>query len=406
MYSMTSCSSSPSPNSPEPDVFIAGGGPAGLACAIAAAQQGLTVEVADGMAPPIDKACGEGLMPDTIQALVRLGIDPGSSESFPFRGIRFLDAKRSKDPVGHSTVSVEATFPRGQGLGIRRLLLHQLLIDRAVALGVRFSWKTVVQGIEAAPGVARPKVKTNRGALHPRFIIGADGHQSQIRTWASLDRACTSARRIGLRQHFAIAPWTNHVEVYWSDHGQAYVTPTSSREVCVAFVTSRKFKGVAEALSHFPGLQEHLRSAVATDKPRGAITVSCRLHRVTSGNVALVGDASGSVDAVTGEGLGLCFRQALALAEALMVGNLAPYEQAHQAIQRLPRFMARAMLLLDRSSSLRHHTLGFLQRYPGIFQRLLEVHVGEPPFSFSRQPVSPAPEHAWPMIEQPIEHDL
>src|SRR5580693_6699524 len=75
---------------PEPDVFIAGGGPAGLACAIAAAQRGLTVEVADGMSPPIDKACGEGLMPDTIAALADLGIDLNSTESAPFRGIRFL----------------------------------------------------------------------------------------------------------------------------------------------------------------------------------------------------------------------------------------------------------------------------------------------------------------------------
>jgi flavin-dependent dehydrogenase len=172
------------------------------------------------------------------------------------------------------------------------------------------------------------------------------------------------------------------------------------------FVASRKFEGAREALSHFPRLEQHLRSAVATDQPRGAITISRRLHRVTTGNVALLGDASGSVDAVTGEGLGLCFRQALALAEALKAGNLAPYQQAHQAIQRLPRFMARAMLLLDRSPSLRHHTLGLLQRYPGIFQRLLEIHVGEPLLSFSRRTVSSAQEYAWPLIEQPIDQDL
>src|SRR5579862_3701 len=95
-----------------PDVFIAGGGPAGLACAIAATQQGLTVEVADGMTPPIDKACGEGLMPDTIEALAQLGIDPTSAESAPFRGIRFLDAD--------TKVSAQAAFPAASGRGIRR----------------------------------------------------------------------------------------------------------------------------------------------------------------------------------------------------------------------------------------------------------------------------------------------
>ena len=46
------------------DIFVIGGGPAGLATAIAARQRGFDVVVADGAQPPIDKPCGEGLMPD------------------------------------------------------------------------------------------------------------------------------------------------------------------------------------------------------------------------------------------------------------------------------------------------------------------------------------------------------
>lgn len=53
----------------EIDVFVVGGGPAGLAAAIAARLKGFTVAVADGAHPPIDKACGEGLMPDSFGAL-------------------------------------------------------------------------------------------------------------------------------------------------------------------------------------------------------------------------------------------------------------------------------------------------------------------------------------------------
>ena len=56
------------------DVFVIGGGPAGLAAAIAARQQGFRVIVADGAQMPIDKPCGEGLMPDGVAALQELGI--------------------------------------------------------------------------------------------------------------------------------------------------------------------------------------------------------------------------------------------------------------------------------------------------------------------------------------------
>jgi flavin-dependent dehydrogenase len=49
------------------DVFVIGGGPAGLAAAIAARQQGFRVAVADSAQMPIDKR-GEGLMPDGLTA--------------------------------------------------------------------------------------------------------------------------------------------------------------------------------------------------------------------------------------------------------------------------------------------------------------------------------------------------
>ncbi len=370
-------SSSPlhSTETSEPDLYIVGGGPAGLACAIAAAQRGFIVEVADGMTPPIDKACGEGLMPDTLEALTSLGVDLSGVESFPFLGIRFLAAEAGRS--GAAPVSTEASFPIGHGVGMHRLLLHQRLIDRATALDVRLSWQTAVQGIEQAKGDTPLVVRTNRHTVRPRFIVGADGHQSRVRTWAGLDRGSASARRIGLRQHFAIEPWADRVEVYWSDHGQAYVTPISPHEICIAFVASRKFEHAAQALSHFPQLAHRLRLALPTDQPRGSITLSRKLHRVTHGNIALIGDASGSVDAVTGEGLSLCFRQAIALGEALEAGDLAQYQRAHRALLRLPYLMARNMILLDQSPVLRRVTLKLLQSQPWIFQRLLQIHVGQ-----------------------------
>ena len=57
----------------------------------------MRVIVADGMQPPIDKACGEGLMPDGLAALERLGIQMPLEQARPFRGIRFLSKARSAD---------------------------------------------------------------------------------------------------------------------------------------------------------------------------------------------------------------------------------------------------------------------------------------------------------------------
>jgi menaquinone-9 beta-reductase len=102
-----------------------------------------------------------------------------------------------------------------------------------------------------------------------------------------------------------------------------------------------------------------------------------RLRHVVSGNIALIGDASGSVDAITGEGLALCFRQALELAHALRAEDLALYERAHTRLHRLPHFMSRTMLLMDRSPALMTRALTTLHRNPDLFSHLLQVHIGK-----------------------------
>jgi len=360
------------------DVSIVGGGPAGLAAAIALTLKGFSVQVVDGMTPPIDKACGEGLMPDTLAALEELGVLLGAEDGFRLRGIRFFHGDEGT-PMGESTV--EAAFAGGAGRGVRRLLLHRRLLERAAGLGVRFHWRTVAHGLVECPG--HVLLTTNQGTMRSRFLIGADGHMSRIRAWAGLDRATVSARRIGLRQHFACTPWTNSVEVYWSSHGQAYVTPVSDSEVCVAFVSRDRHASIAEALNRFPRLQTRLAAAAANGGPRGSVTFSRKLQRVTRGAIALLGDASGSVDAVTGEGLSLCFRQALALAAALarsdVANPLAVYQRAHTAMRRLPHLMAGAMLLMDRSSTLRRRAMKTFARHPELFQQMLEVHIGQAP---------------------------
>src|SRR5580698_8767881 len=168
--------------STQPDVAIVGAGPAGLACAIAAANQGLQVEIIDAMQPGIDKACGEGLLPNSLAALATLGFnlsrDLSRIETAPFRGIRFLSDQAS-------SVTAEARFPAAPGRGIRRTVLHQLLHDRAVSLGVRFHWGNSVQSIRPIPD--SHLIRTNRQTLHARYLIGADGHQSRIAKWAGLE---------------------------------------------------------------------------------------------------------------------------------------------------------------------------------------------------------------------------
>ena len=91
------------------------------------------------------------------------------------------------------------------------------------------------------------------------------------------------------------------------------------------------------------------------------------------GHVALIGDASGTVDPITGDGLLLAFRQAAALGEALTRNELSFYQRAHRKILRRPRLVADLMLLLDRWPWFRSRAFASLESSPRLFAGLLAM---------------------------------
>jgi flavin-dependent dehydrogenase len=343
------------------DVFVIGGGPAGLAAAIAARQQGLSVVVADGAKPPIDKACGEALMPDAITALERLGVAVPASDACPLRGVRFLS----------SGLSAETVFPsNASGLSIRRTTLHRIMTERAEALGADLLWQSTVSGISS------DGVQLGERSIRARWIVGADGSNSRVRRWANLEAYSRTGLRYAFRRHYRIQPWTDRMEIYWGKRVQGYATAASNEQVCVAVASRDPKLRLEEALGELRELNARLRGAETVSAERGSVTANRKLKRVSRGNVALIGDASGTVDAITGEGLGLSFSQAVVLAGCFRPGNLGAYQAAHRRLALRPLLMARLMLTLDGHSRFQQRTLRAFRRHPEVFRRLLALHVG------------------------------
>jgi flavin-dependent dehydrogenase len=349
------------------DVFIVGGGPAGLATGIALRQRGLSVMVADLARPPIDKACGEGLMPQTVAELKALGVVLGPSQGVPFLGIRFL---------GEGRVA-EGGFPEACGLGIRRTTMHQALVERAAEAGVQSLWGTRVKSINQG------EIWLDSCRVQSRWIIGADGQNSLVRKWAGLDRGHPQETRFGFRQHFRVAPWTDFVEVHWGRRCQIVVTPVRPDEICLVITSRSPQLRLKDALPEFPEITRRLEGRAAVTRNLGAISALRVIRKVCRGRFALVGDASGSVDSLTGEGLGLAFQQANALAEALANDDLARYEVAHRCINRPPEVMSRLMLAMEGRAWLRRRIFDALATEPHLLQRLLAAHAGTfSPLSF------------------------
>lgn len=316
--------------------------------------------MADGCCPPIDKACGEGLMPDGVSALDRIAVRIPAMDAHPFRGIRFVSSGQS----------AKARFPSGPALGVRRTVLHRILIEHAERAGVRFLWRSVVTGLSSEG------VFVSGRLVRSRWIIGADGTDSLVRRWAGLDLHRRKEQRFAFRRHYRVKPWSDLMELHWAKGCQLYVTPVGPEEVCVALLSRTPSLRLDDALLEFPEAAGRLRGAPHTSAERGAVSVTRRLARVCSGRVALIGDASGGVDAITGEGLCLAFKQACLLADCLVAGDLARYQAGHRSSLRRPATMARALLLLENRERLRQRVIGAFAKCPELFARLLAAHVG------------------------------
>lgn len=423
------------------EVLVVGGGPAGLAAAIAAAQAGFTVEVAEPCTGPsscsdsrlssrggsqarrqagtqagtqadtqvglrtgsqaepfpptflpIDKCCGEGLLPPALDALSALGISPFAlaRHSAPILGIHFQ----------HGSHHARAGFaPGSPGAGMRRLHLHALLVQRAQALGVTITAAPARVRLHSIQG--RPAFQVGGQSRGPLWIIGADGNQSATRDAMGLDRGRLHSQRFALRQHFSLRPAQvlEYVEVHWARGAQAYLTPIGEGAASVAIVSGRRFASMHAALAPFPALRARLGPPLPTSTPRGAVSCHRKLSSVVHGNFALIGDASGGVDAITGEGLALAFQQALRLAAAMRLGDLSLYQAAHTSLLRTPGLMSRALLAMGAHPALTAAAMAGLSTIPGLFPGLLRLHSGRPAVPSSAvgeawKPSRPAPNSA------------
>lgn len=353
------------------DLAIAGAGPAGLALAIEAARAGFSPVVFDRRVGPLDKACGEGLMPAGVRALEELGVRLEPRESAPFVGIRYLQE-------GGTTAA--ARFRGGVGLGVRRLALHRALLDLAQSHGAEVRFGCAVEGFIGL--ASEVELQTSSGTERARFLVAADGLASPLRRLAGLEGPMPAARRFGIRRHFHARPWSDHVDVHWAEGAEAYVTPAGPELVGVAFLWDEAVLGpqrFESLLARFPALGERLAGLEPASATRGAGPLERRVLARTARRFALLGDAAGYVDALSGEGISLAFASARRLA-ALLPGLVAGEEMALRqydasASRDFARYAlaTRSLLLLSRHPALRRQVIRTLAAKPRAFESLLRL---------------------------------
>ena len=368
------------------DVLVVGGGPAGMAAGISFGRAGLRTLVCERGSLPADKPCGEGVMPTGLGYLEHLGVSAylDHDHTRPFTGIHYLST---------AGVGASVRFAEGPGQGIRRTELSRAFCERA-------------QKIDALE--VRPRTPVTLGScgsngtqawvggrkVTARLIVGADGIRSEVRRWAGLQGVSPRRRRFAVQQHFRCEPWSEYVEVHWAGGAEAYVTPCGPEEVGVAVLWAAEEKKTGggqrlmeSMLTRFPRLSASLQGA----EPSAGARAIGPMHQVAqspvSDGVGLVGDASGYLDAITGEGISLALAQVQALYDSIgpwmlfhdsvpTAQELQGYSRRISGMVRQHQLITRLVLFLSRNPRLAERAIKGLGRQPELFSWLLSANMG------------------------------
>ena len=367
------------------NILIVGGGPCGLMTAIILGTAGHKVTLIEKKDWPVDKVCGEGIMPPGIKVLRKYGvldkIDKALSRKF--HGITFIDNSK-----------ISADFNDDYGIVIRRTELSRVLYEKALSVNVKLLPKTELVSLDNSDLKVTANVRNERTETpyvlgEFDYTIGCDGLRSKVRKLAGLEyKLLRNQNRIGARIHYQINPWTPNVEVHWNNGIECTVAPTS--ENCVEFIFcwnkdkikfDKNFEMHEKLLSFFPDLKEKLKNCKNLSSLEMTGNFAQQVIVPIKDKVILLGDASIFYDPITGEGLTLAFKQA-----EILANHLANFDnndvkkqflsEINYIVNNYLKITSLALFLSD-YPFFRKVVFSIVQYIPGIFQFFLAANICE-----------------------------
>jgi menaquinone-9 beta-reductase len=347
------------------NLAVIGGGPIGLYLAICLANRGNKVTLYEKGRWPVDKVCGQGIMPSGVNHLKEIGLNFNSFNSFEFNSIEYID--KDTNVVGKLG---------GKGIGIERSKLSQLLfLEAKKNPNINLHSNTKIEEINEKRN--KYIITLNNKEQDFDYIFACDGLNSFIRKKIGLEGKRSSPNRIGARVHFDVKPWTNRVQVYWDKSVEAYVTPVGNNKVEVAFLwyenaIERGPQLLDRLLDKFPNLKWKVPNHKLSNDFRGYGPFKTIGSKIKKKNVFLVGDSYKFLDGITGEGISLGIKSANIIAK-----NFSSFGFIQKAKINLIylnySLWVQSALIMSRKPALRKIILKILKKYNNAFNFILQL---------------------------------
>lgn len=358
------------------DFIIVGAGPAGLMTGILLRRLGYSVKIIERNKKQLRTICGEYLGPLGVETLKELNLFNKVSDFEKIHGMIL------HSPLG---TKVHTEFPDGHfGLSLNRTIFQTRLAEEFSRLGGELLYDSPIDEINLI--TSGYEIKTTQDILKGSFLIGADGRQSKVGKLLGFKTDMPSQKKIAL--HCFLKP-KRPLERF----GQMFIfpagdyigiNPVSSEEVNFSMVTTNEslqmgggpkdlmnfwIENSAELKSQFhPITDEEIK--VTSPLTRKAIDIQ-------KGRAVLVGDASGFIDPLTGEGMATAIRTAFILNDEIKKSAtiLEAFEQ--YGLRRKEEFKNKEILNLGFQKIIKSPTLcEVVAQTLGLSKRLRNTFIG------------------------------
>jgi len=361
------------------DVIVAGAGPAGTSAATFLARRGVSTLVLDRSGFPRDKVCGDGLTPQAIYWLDRLGCAQevlAETKACVKDCDLYMDGRR----LLTGGFAKSTPYPDFAILLDRRRFDH-ILLRNAIDAGARFEGERVVRSVEAGRGAAR--VVADAGGrpveYRCRIVIGADGVSSAVSRHVG-NTLKDGVMAVSLRTYYdGVEHEGSQIKVYFDrgffpGYGWLFVDDDGFANVGLGYAYDRSFPLVPNLRETFLAFVERdlggmLRRASQCGRISGGAAAFYRPKAIVADRVMLVGDAANQADPLNGGGIHKAMEGAWLAAEAalhaLAVGDfsartLAFYEQLWQESFETDWKTAELFLSVAKNPALREFCLFLL----------------------------------------------
>lgn len=311
------------------DIIVAGGGLAGLTCAIHLAASGCSVRVIEKDTFPHHKVCGEYVSNEVLPYLDWLGVDPFSLGAVPISRLEYSDTMGNR-------LSTDLSLG---GFGLSRYTFDKALYNRATAAGAVFCRERIT-GIEQYDNGFRLATASGK-AYSAAIIIGAFGKRSSIDKMMARDFMAERSPWMAVKAHYHGRHDDDVVGLHRFPGGYCGISRVENDTVNLCYLVHqdsfRRYKDLdthrEQVLGSNKVLRTFLRDAVCLfDRPLTISQVSFSRKAAVEDGILMCGDSAGLINPLCGNGMAMAIgsaRIASELVRRFLSGDISREQMEH-----------------------------------------------------------------------------